>query len=73
MLDNQWIDSASYNKTKHLIDAGASVFIWPSELNRFKDFNDICSHLGEDEISESFIHKNMYSSISAHLMFSKIK
>ena len=72
VLDNQWIDPASYSKTKSLIDSGSNVFIWPKSLKRFKDINDICIHAGLDEVSETFMRKNIYSGLTAKLMFNQI-
>ena len=41
VLDSQWCDSASMQKTKKLIDIGESVFIWPKDVGtNFKDLNE---------------------------------
>lgn len=73
VLDNQWVDSASYNKTSSLIDSGEKVFIWPTGLNKFKDFNEMCIHLSLDEITPKFLLENTYTSLSARLIFNNIK
>tara|TARA_B100001123_G_C15331728_1_gene1031447 strand:- start:3838 stop:4671 length:834 start_codon:yes stop_codon:yes gene_type:complete len=73
VLDNQWVDTASYSKTKRLIDNNEAVFLWPESLRRFKDFNEIAVHLGIDEIQENFIQKNVYTGLAAQIVFSKIK
>lgn len=72
VLDNQWIDTASYKKTKHLIDSGDSVFIWPREFRQFKDFNDICVKAGIDRISSTFLEEHTYKGLTAKLVFNQI-
>lgn len=73
ILDNQWNDQASYNKTARLIDSGESVFIWPKQLNKFKDFNDMAVKYTLDEIRPEFIDRNVYQGLSAKVAFSLIK
>lgn len=67
VLDNQFIDEAGKNKTIQLIDAGAKVFIWPKELRKFKDINDVCVNFKLDNISTKFIIDNSYSGIEAKI------
>lgn len=74
VLDSQWIDSASYNKTLKLIEMNQKVFIWPELLGkRFKDFNDICTSLMKDEITAEFIGKNTYEGLAARIKYAAIK
>ena len=73
VLDNQWLDQASYIKTKQLVESGENVFLWPSSLKQYKDYNDLTIHYGLDEISSKMIAANTYSGLSAKLVFSKIK
>lgn len=73
VLDNQWIDQASYIKTKQLIESGEHVFIWPSKLKPFKDFNDMTSQYGLNEIDHKMINTNTHQGLSAKLVFSRIK
>jgi len=74
VLDSQWKDKASLTKTKLLINAGESVFIWPEEYGkRFKDFNDIAVALEVDELPQTFIDNNTYTSLKAKVMLSQIQ
>ena len=49
------------------------VFIWPKELKRFKDFNDICVAGNKDKIKPEFILKNTHSGLKAKLLLTEIK
>jgi len=74
VLDSQWQDTASKIKTKKLIDAGETVFIWPEKIGRnYKDFNDICIAANLNEVTSNFIVKNSYSGLKAKLLMSEIK
>jgi|TARA_R100000479_G_C6396766_1_gene207403 hypothetical protein len=73
VLDNQYIDKAALNKSLILADKGESVFVWPEELKKFKDFNDICVLGKKDKIKPEFILKNTYSGLNAKLRLTKIK
>jgi hypothetical protein len=58
VLDNQRNDEASNKKTKELIKKGESVFIWPKELSKYKDLNELCIDLKKDQIKPEFFIKN---------------
>ena len=74
VLDSQYLDSASRNKSKILLDIGEKVFIWPEEYgNKFKDFNDMCTKLKLSEIPESFIAKNTYTQLKGRVKLSVIE
>jgi len=73
ILDNQWVDQASRNKTKLLIKNSVPVFIWPKSIKDFKDFNDLTINYKLDEIDSNFIHSNTFTGMTARLMLSKIK
>jgi hypothetical protein len=73
VLDNQYCDTASLNKSIMLADNGDKIFIWPEELKRFKDFNDICVAGNKDKIKPEFILKNTHSGLKAKLLLTKIK
>ena len=74
VLDSQWIDKASLNKTEILLKAGESVFIWPEKFGkRFKDFNDICIACNIDEISHDFIEKNTFEGLEGIFTLANIK
>jgi hypothetical protein len=73
VLDSQWLDSASYNKTKKLLDSGETVFIWPEKIGKqFKDINDVCIAAKIDEISPKFITDNSHDGLKAKLLMSGI-
>lgn len=71
VLDNQRIDKASKKKTAMLTKSGYKVFLWPEELQKFKDINEVCIAARTNIISERFILKHTYSGIKANLMLSK--
>jgi len=74
VLDSQWKDKASLNKSKILLSQGETVFIWPEELGkRFKDFNEICIAGKLDKINPNLIIKNSYSELKGKIILSKIK
>ena len=73
VLDNQYCDKAALNKSIILAENGNKVFIWPRELKRFKDFNDICVAGNKDKIKPEFILKNTHSGLKAKLLLTEIK
>ena len=73
VLDNQRLDTASLNKSMHLVNFNSKIFIWPKELKKFKDFNDICVAGHKDKIKPEFILKNTYSGLKAKLLLTEIK
>lgn len=70
VLDNQTTDKASFNKTKFLIANGCKVFIWPKELKKFKDINELCINQHINYVPEKFILRNSYSGLKAKLILS---
>lgn len=73
LLDSQWLDTASFHKTKILLEQGESVFLWPQQLGtKFKDVNDMCKALGRDGITHQFIKKHTFKGLSGMLEFSRI-
>ena len=59
VLDSQWKDSASFEKTRRLIEIGETVFIWPEYPGReYKDINDVCVAAKKDALPVSFFVKN---------------
>jgi len=73
VLDNQYCDKAALSKSIILADNNEKVFIWPKELKRFKDFNDICVAGNKDNIKPEFILKNTHSGLKAKLLLTEIK
>ena len=73
VLDSQWLDTASREKTIKLIDTNETVFIWPEKVGkRFKDINDLCQAVDRSYIEPEFFIKNSYSGLRAKLMLSSI-
>lgn len=74
VLDSQWLDNASLQKTEILLNQGEKVYIWPENFGRkFKDFNDICLALNINELTPEFIQKNTFESIEGILRLAEIK
>lgn len=74
VLDSQWTDTASYNKTKKLIEDGQTVFIWPKTIGKqFKDFNDMTIRYELDEISTNFVDKHSHRGLKARTILSQIR
>ena len=73
VLDNQWLDKAALNKSIILSQNNEKVFIWPKELKKYKDFNEICVKLNRDIIKPEFILKNTYSGLKAKILLTGIK
>ena len=71
VLDNQHIDKASHNKTKFLIKNGCNVFIWPKELRKFKDLNELCINQNISCVPEKFILRHCYSGLKAKILLSQ--
>jgi hypothetical protein len=73
VLDSQWQDSASKNKTKFLLDAGLSVFIWPKTLGiKYKDFNAIAVDQKMNKIPATFVDMHSYSGLKGRVILSQI-
>jgi len=73
VLDSQWRDQASRNKTSKLIENGETVFIWPEALGKkYKDINDYCIDIKKDEIDPKFFIENSHEGLKAKLLMSII-
>lgn len=72
VLDNQWTDTASKKKTKKLIEAGQTVFIWPEKLKPFKDINDYCMVKNLASIEPEFILEHSFYGLKAELALANI-
>lgn len=69
VLDSQWSDMTSYNKTNKLIDEGHRVFIWPETLGKkFKDVNDVCVGINKPGLGHKFISKHSYTGLKAKMI-----
>lgn len=53
---------------KHISD-GKKIFIWPKQLAKFKDFNELCCSLNIDEIPWKFVVNHSASGQQALLKF----
>lgn len=59
VLDSQWLDEASYEKTGILLENGESVFVWPENIGKkFKDFNELCIATDKNEIPRECVINN---------------
>ena len=68
VLDNQFNDKASYSKSKYLITQGCKVFIWPKELKKYKDINELCIGQNINYVPEKFLLRNSYVGLKAKLL-----
>lgn len=60
VLDSQWLDEASYNKTVSLLEKGEAVFVWPEKAGKkFKDFNEMCIKGKMDEVPKECVLNNV--------------
>lgn len=60
VLDSQWLDETSLEKTQILLQKGERVFVWPKlEGLLYKDFNEMAIALKKDEISQEFLEDNI--------------
>jgi hypothetical protein len=73
VLDNQHCDKASLNKSLILAENNSKIFIWPKELKKFKDFNEMCIACNRDKIKPEFILKNTYSGLKAKILLTEIR
>lgn len=70
VLDNQRNDNASKIKTNKLLDAGETVFIWPSSLSQYKDINEYCIDKAINSFDIETIIENSYSGLKGKLLVS---
>ena len=73
VLDSQWLDTASRQKTETLLRSGECVFLWPKSVGtRFKDVNDLCQHFRISELSEQYILDNTYCGLKGIVKLKQI-
>lgn len=73
VLDSQWLDQTSLEKTKMLVEQNETVFIWPKQLGcKYKDINDLCIDINQPGIGHKYIAKNSYTGMKARLLLSEI-
>ena len=65
-MDNQWKDKTSLEKTKKILqeEPFTKVFIWPKELQQFKDINE--SIIYSDKMINLWSNINFLKSRIAH-------
>jgi len=68
VLDNQKLDETSKSKSLALIKQGYKVFIWPDELKKIKDINDLCINYNLNKVPTSFILKNSFTDLKARVI-----
>lgn len=74
VLDSQWLDNTSLEKTKMLADQGEHVFIWPESIGtKYKDLNDLCTVTNIPGIGYKFIEKHSYTGMKAQLLLKNIQ
>lgn len=61
VFDNDKNNKQVNRKIEKCIKSGKTIFVWPKEFARFKDFNEICCNLKINEISWKFIVENSAS------------
>lgn len=72
VLDNQLTDTASKKKTDMLLKQGYSVFLWPKELKKFKDINELCIAQKINCIEEKFILKHVGTGLKGKILLSQL-
>lgn len=74
VLDSQWLDETSLEKTEILLRERERAFIWPENVGtRYKDFNEMCVALRLNEIHGDFIKKNTFEGLEGVLKLTAIK
>lgn len=58
IFDNDKNNKQTTKKIERHIKNGDTIFIWPKEFIKFKDFNEICCKLQIDEINWKFVVNN---------------
>ena len=71
VYDNDKNNKEMSKKIKNLIKQNKKLLIWPKELKKYKDINEICCNLCLNELPYKFIVQNSYSGVEA-LMKQKV-
>ena len=58
VFDNDKNNKQVDKKIKKYIKEGSTIFCWPEEFKKFKDFNEVCCSLELDEIPWQFVVKH---------------
>ena len=67
VFDNDSNNKHVFKKIEKTIKAGKTVFLWPKELEKFKDFNEMGCRLKIDEIPWKFVVKHSFEGAEALL------
>lgn len=74
VLDSQWKDKASKNKTKKLLQSDECVFVWPEDVGRkYKDINEMCIDRGLDFIDPEFFIQNSHQGLKGDLALTVVR
>lgn len=65
VYDNDKNNKEMAKKIKSIIKQNKKIFIWPKELEKYKDVNEICCNLSINELPYKFIVQNSYAGIEA--------
>jgi DNA primase len=67
VFDNDKNNIQTAKKIQKHVKDNKRIFIWPKELQKYKDFNEICCQLQYDEIPWQFIVKHSAKGIEAEV------
>ena len=71
VYDNDTNNQQMDRKIHQLIKQNKKLFIWPREMKKYKDINEVCCSLNLDEFPYKFIVENSFSGIEALLKSKK--
>jgi len=73
VLDSQWLDRTSYEKSLNLLTNDSQVFIWPENIGkRFKDVNDVCVYCKSTGLTSDYILQHTYHGIKGVVKLKQI-
>lgn len=67
IYDNDKNNKEMSKKIKKIIQQNKKIFIWPREMQKYKDINEVCCSLALDEIPYKYIVENSKTGIEALL------
>lgn len=71
VYDNDKDNKQMERKVRQLIKQNKRLFIWPSEMQKYKDINEVCCSLNLSEFPYKFILENSFTGIEALLKLKK--
>lgn len=71
VYDNDKNNKQMDKKIKQLIKQNKKMFIWPKEMDKYKDINEVCCSLNLTEFPYKFIIENSFTGIEALMKFKK--